>query len=680
MIFIDRGGFPSPVSSELETIGIQKTREYYGLDTTLRRQTKLDLIVEWRALRREVEAPLRELFHNKCAFCETRLEFGPVEIDRFRPPVGATNMDGRGSLDHYGWLALEWNNLYPICGACNRAKKSLFPVRGERAAILTPIDQINSAEIALLLDPANDQPETHFEFAADGSIKAITERGEVTIKVFNLNRTPLRDDRREIYQRTTLLYQSGAPTDALTSGGAPYSATARAAVASFSDDLELLESFAVPEENRTAEVIMSDDEDAFRLTSRPLESVSIRNFRMLQEVDLRFSDPRNDRAPWLMLLGENASGKSSFLQAVALALAGAEEASRITRPSKIISAGRARGQVTLKFWDNSAPVELRFDKSDAHFEGTRRPSAIVLGYGSVRYPDPRVRDTTTFESRFARISNLIRPIARMRLHRSWLRDLPSEQFDIVGRVLKEILPIEQEALLLRRQGRVFFRSNEHIASLTEMSAGYQAIVAVCLDIMRLLFEWWETLQSATAIVIIDEIDAHLHPRWKMRIVGALRTCFPLVQFIASTHDPLVLRGLRNGEVALMERNDEGAVIANRDLPPVEGMLVDDLLVSRHFGLGSTIDPTSESLYNEYYHLLSLPAEPVRDRRISELRERLGDKESFGRNQRENLFLAAAELALAGQGQQQSLSKEELTQATISRLKALTNRVGQRRPR
>ncbi|MFA1625882.1 AAA family ATPase [Rhizobium mongolense] len=676
MIFIDRNIVPVLPADDVTAHVARVIANYYALEPSVRRQSKLDLNSEWQHFRMQIERPLSGLFHHKCAYCETPFDVSErIAIDRFRPMSEASDLSGRGSIDHYGWLSFEWRNLYPICSGCNRAKRSLFPVEGERAPLLTPVETIHTAESALLLDPCIDRPDDHLEFIADGSVEAITKKGETSIKVFNLNRRPVREQRREVYAQA-LSYRTTAEVSDITAANRPFAAAARAAISSVQIQITPTFSFAVPEEIRSAETIIGDDEEAFRISARPLQSISIRNFRILREVDLTFPEPNSTKAPWLMLLGENASGKSTFLHAVALALAGAEEASRLTRPNKVLSSGAAHGQITLRFWDNSSPVELIFSKGEKAFSGTKGPSAIVLAYGSLRYPDPRARDAASSSSPlFARIAPLVKQVAKLPFHRAWLGRLPDEQFDVVGRALKEILPIQQESVFSRKNGRLFFRNDDHVASLSEMSAGYQSIVAVCLDIIQLLFERWDTLKSATAIVIIDEIDAHLHPRWKMRIVDSLRVALPQVQFIASTHDPLVLRGLRNGEVALMERNDLGAVIANGNLPPIEGMQVDDLLVSRHFGLSSTIDPTSEALYNEYYHLLSLPSDTGRDARVSQLKAQLGDREAFGRNRRENLLLALADEAIA---ETKPVAKEDLKTTTLSRLRALAANVGARK--
>jgi hypothetical protein len=85
----------------------------------------------------------------------------------------------------------EWKNLFLISKSCSRAKRSLFPVEGERAQLLTPQDEIDTAERSLLIDPCNDDPTEHLRFVETGAVQSLSRKGEVTIKLLNLNRDDL---------------------------------------------------------------------------------------------------------------------------------------------------------------------------------------------------------------------------------------------------------------------------------------------------------------------------------------------------------------------------------------------------------------------------------------------------------------------------------------------------------
>ena len=63
------------------------------------------------------------------------------------------------------------------------------------------------------------------------------------------------------------------------------------------------------------------------------------------------------------------------------------------------------------------------------------------------------------------------------------------------------------------------------------------------------------IDEAEGTVLIDEIDAHLHPSWQATILGALRSIFPKLQFIVTTHSPNVLMSANSGEVILFTNND-----------------------------------------------------------------------------------------------------------------------------
>jgi hypothetical protein len=127
------------------------------------------------------------------------------------------------------------------------------------------------------------------------------------------------------------------------------------------------------------------------------------------------------------------------------------------------------------------------------------------------------------------------------------------------------------------------------------------VIAYSADIMRGLFERWGDMASAEGLVLIDELEVHLHPSWKIELVNRLRRAFPKAMFIVTTHDPLCLKGLRQGEIVVLRRNDEnGQVFAVTDLPSIEEMRADEILTSPHFALRSTrgVVPQAERRYLE----------------------------------------------------------------------------------
>jgi hypothetical protein len=112
-----------------------------------------------------------------------------------------------------------------------------------------------------------------------------------------------------------------------------------------------------------------------------------------------------------------------------------------------------------------------------------------------------------------------------------------------------------------------------------------------------------SLARARAVVLIDEVEAHLHPKWKMRIVQGLRRALPHVTFILTTHDPLCLRGLAAEEVRVFRRLLRVApdpaqlpsyVEQVEELPAMGALTIEQLLTSDLFQLHSTDSPELEA--------------------------------------------------------------------------------------
>jgi predicted ATP-binding protein involved in virulence len=177
------------------------------------------------------------------------------------------------------------------------------------------------------------------------------------------------------------------------------------------------------------------------------------------------------------------------------------------------------------------------------------------------------------------------------------------------------------------------------------------MIALVADIMSVMQKMWAAMDVAEGIVLIDELGAHLHPRWMMQIIKRLRITFPRVQFLITSHDPLCLRGLFDGEVVVMRRDLNQRVIAITDLPSVEGMRIDQILTSEHFSLDSTIDPELDTLFQEYYYLLALRTRNQKqEKRLGELRQQLEQSKFrvFGSTPRERIMLEEIDKYLAQQ--------------------------------
>ncbi len=100
-------------------------------------------------------------------------------------------------------------------------------------------------------------------------------------------------------------------------------------------------------------------------------------------------------------------------------------------------------------------------------------------------------------------------------------------------------------------------SDGRVLEFAGMSDGQRALIGMVADIARraCVLRGDETdidvLTQTTGIVLIDELDLHLHPKWQRHIVGALKRIFPKIQFFATTHSPQVIGEARPEEIVLL---------------------------------------------------------------------------------------------------------------------------------
>ena len=138
------------------------------------------------------------------------------------------------------------------------------------------------------------------------------------------------------------------------------------------------------------------------------------------------------------------------------------------------------------------------------------------------------------------------------------------------------------------------------------------------------YEFANDWHKKPAILLIDEIENHLHPTWQRRVIPALLEHFPGLQIFATTHSPFVVAGLRAGQVHMLSRDPNGVVTATTNERDIVGWTTDEIL--RTF-MGVD-EPTDQLTVNRANRLRELRAkETLTDEeaeQLAELRRQVND--------------------------------------------------------
>ncbi|GAA0274420.1 AAA family ATPase [Alteraurantiacibacter aestuarii] len=639
----------------------------------------------------DITGAVFEGFGEICAYCETPASTSGLGVGHHRPLGGAADESGATSQLHYVWLAYEWENLLPVCAACNRHKGNRFWVMGERGRLRASIRELRGdgensrsltssmvgdpvrMEHALLLDPTFDGIADELQFLPGGTAFAAGKRGAATIEMLGLNRADLVSARKQAmrfmasillkdlehveaiptgaehgwasyligFDNSLILPHRGAVTLALmrqANEWLPGNSTLPVMLGLLeklegSERYDLLRPFLEDEAQtgstappppapakrprKPSRTVRKQDLPAAEL---PLEKVTISNFKALAGIEFELPSQTQDlrRVPCMLILGENATGKSSVLEAIAMALLGTGEVAELDKllDDETITPSEFQHRPDFDNWDVLATDPLQVSVSflgqeqgaylegggkQCHFGGSLAPSKILLAYGPRRFFVKRT--SRRYRAPAWRVRSLFDPMMVIPNPIQWLLELDDEKkFDAAVRALRVVLMLDDDAKILRDGERILIDTPQGSTPLSKMSVGYKSIVALSVDIIRELFHHYDNLEDAHGVVLVDEIETHLHPRWKMQIVGLLREAFPKVQFILTTHDPLCLRGMQQGEVFVLQRNEDNARVETlEELPNVQGMRAEQILTSEFFGLGST-DPETDAKVERYHFL------------------------------------------------------------------------------
>lgn len=658
MRFVPRSEFPKPgiLASPRHRSAMDELKAYFRWLPEHRRSRRppLDGVLLKDPT---VHSALLQLFHRKCSYCEQGLAEGGhgLGIDHYRPlrhAAGNSRGEDKEAIDHYAWLAYEWNNLLLSCPACNAAKRNQFPTANGRAVPMTKWRQCDRLEKPLLLNPSVDKPSRHLAYSIEGECIALSLRGDVTIQMLALNRSELLLQRAAIFHElvaelrkvrfTVSPARRSRARNEITRAldpAAPFSGAVAAFLGrpfrrmkgspiplpgwsdlthkGFSEFmansdrdlyLEYIDELQRPVNSREWSLQTRRDiemvERAVRqkhrfLIESHITSVRLIKFKGIDDLGLKLGRKGlldHENAPATALLGENSCGKSSILQAVALALMPLRHVRSLPLNFR---KGLVKREADAGATSVTARVILEFETGDrrmltvdeaGNVSRDGEGDALVLGYGAHRMfgdeQDGVLNYTPQNRTRSLLFRNKTSPHPA-----SWLRGQDEEGFEAVARAMREILSLDRNDEITRDlDGSIVVERGGEVVPVARLSDGYRSLFAMALDIMRSMVDTYGNLEEAKGYVLIDEIELHLHPRWKMRVVSALRSAMPGVQFIFTTHDPLCLRGLHDGEVHVLVREHAGPIRSMEGLPDVRTMRAEQLLTSEYFGLASTSDP------------------------------------------------------------------------------------------
>ncbi len=193
------------------------------------------------------------------------------------------------------------------------------------------------------------------------------------------------------------------------------------------------------------------------------------------------------------------------------------------------------------------------------------------------------------------------------------------KIDIIAPRIEKDKIVQQEIVLTTRHG-------ENIP-LRNFSLGYRTIISLTLDLSwRLINEYPESLNplAEPAIVLIDEIDLHLHPLWQREIIMYLSKHFEKVQFIATAHSPLIVQSELNANHAVLKHSENGVCIENNP-KDIDGWRIDQILTSEFFGLKSARGIKYEELIKERQKILNKSRlERVDELKLKKINKQLSD--------------------------------------------------------
>ncbi|MEO7733885.1 MAG: AAA family ATPase [Kofleriaceae bacterium] len=391
-----------------------------------------------------------------------------------------------------------------------------------------------------------------------------------------------------------------------------------------------------------------------------LEHLKLVNFRGFSSFEISF-DPS-----FTVLLGENMAGKSAVLDGTAVALSVLLSSNRLALVKRISDAEVRRvvhdiegvpdlqlqfpvvAEISAAMDDPEERTSFRQTRSEHSTDmyssdPTEQPLArsrqlvnlpLAAHYGTQRvWRGQRIEQPIGIGAREDGYDRWFDSAATHGLFAGWMRKQTLVQLQRGGRYIQPQLATVESAVksCIADVRRFWFdvqydelrleRTSGEIQSFAMLSEGVRNMVAMVADIA------WRAAVinphlgpdahlTTDGVVLIDELDLHLHPAWQRRIVGDLQRTFPRIQFIVTTHSPQIVASVSREQIRLLEQNR--LVIEERH---VQGRDTNEILEDV-FGVPARPEQSQHDI-DELFRLIEDEDFAAARARLAALQERLG---------------------------------------------------------